>query len=198
MNYENPIAHFIDFIGREGFFVVERAIKPDLPFVLSTVSKDGKPSSRVLFLKQIIEDELIFFTNAESQKGLEMKSNPNVSICFFFEKTNKQIRIEGQAFVASRNLAIEYFKTRPVLSQAGAILSKQSSKLENYKEFADSVKLLAETKKELECPENWVAFKVKPSEFEFWEGAEFRLHIRTKYKKELNFENKWFRYNLYP
>jgi pyridoxamine 5'-phosphate oxidase len=198
MNYENPIVHFLDFIEREGFDLIGRAIKPDLPFVLSTVSKDGKPSSRVLFLKQIIEDELIFFTNVESQKGSEMQLNSNVSMCFFFEKTNRQIRIEGQAFVASRNLAIEYFKTRPVLSQAGAILSKQSSKLENYKEFEDSVKLLAETGKELECPENWVAFKVKPSEFEFWEGAEFRLHIRTKYKKELNFENKWFRNHLYP
>jgi pyridoxamine 5'-phosphate oxidase len=198
MNYENPIAHFLDFIGKEGFSLIERAVKPDLPFVLSTVSQDGKPSSRVLFLKQIIEDELIFFTNVESQKGAEMQRNSNISMCFFFEKTNRQIRIEGQASVASKNLAIEYFKTRPVLSQAGAILSKQSSKLENYKEFVASVQLLAETKKELECPEDWVAFKVKPLEFEFWEGTEFRLHLRTKYKKELNSENKWFSYNLYP
>ena len=197
MKHQNPFKTFEEFILPEGFEVVQGSIKPDLSCIISTCV-NNIPSSRTVFIKKLINEEFYFFTNKNSKKGQEALENPNISMCFLFEKSFKQIIIQGKAQLAPHSYAEEYFQTRPVLSKAGAILSRQSENLADYEGFLEEVQKLSESKTELKCPEEWVAFRVVPEEFEFWEGSTFRLHLRTKYKKDLNSKNLWFQYNLYP
>lgn len=199
---ESPINKFVDWIREEGFDLKNSIVIPDLPFSLATASKDAFPTVRILYLKKLHskEEEFIFFTNKNSKKGKNIAENNRVSMCFFFEETFRQIRIEGRAFLGSREETEKYFDSRPPSSKVGAIVSKQSDDLENYEQFIEDVNSYTNAHKDelLKCPEHWVCYKVIAEEFEFWEGREFRLHLRTKYKKDLQYKNLWNMHHLYP
>lgn len=196
----NPFLEFITWIVSEGFVIDKDYINPNLPFTLSTVSGNGFPSSRVLYLKKLRNNELVFFSNKESRKGKEIMANTNVSLCFFFEKSFKQIRIEGKAFLCETSEAEEYFNSRNDVSKASAILSKQSEHLGDYNLFVESVVKYnnSSDKAVVKCPEHWAGFRVLPELFEFWIGSASRMHSRTVFKKDLNSENLWNSYHLYP
>jgi pyridoxamine 5'-phosphate oxidase len=196
MKENSPFTEFFKVLSLEGFKLDREDIKPDLPASLATCGKDLTPSVRIIYIKKFSADTFFFFTNKNSRKGKEIMQNPNVSLCFFFQKSFKQIRIEGKAFEESHKIAEDYFKTRPALSKAGAILSHQSHLLENYEDFLKEVEKLAKNEN-LACPENWVCYGVKPEKFEFWEGTQFRLHLRTLYEKKQS-EDRWQQSNLYP
>jgi pyridoxamine 5'-phosphate oxidase len=194
MKNVNPFIEFFRVLSLEEFTLNGEDIKPNLPVSLATCGVDLKPSVRIVYIKKFTNDTFFFFTNKNSRKGIEMRKNPNISLCFFFEKSFKQIRVEGKVFEANHKMAQEYFNTRPQLSKAGAIISKQSEVLENYEKFLEDVNNLAKTN-DLTCPENWVCYGVGATKFEFWEGTDFRLHLRTLYEKT---ENNWKQSNLYP
>lgn len=199
MNFLNtPFKEFFTLLNQEGFVLEGRDIKPDLSFTLSTVGEGGFPSSRILFLKQFFEDEFYFFTSKYSQKAQEISQNPNVSLCLFLDKTKVQIRVEGIAIESSFKITQSYFNTRSALSRAGAIASRQSQVLQNYEAFIEEVKSIAEKEENLQCPQHWASFAIRPLKFEFWKEGDFRLHTRTVYKKDLNSKNSWFKANLYP
>jgi pyridoxamine 5'-phosphate oxidase len=189
MKHENPFTEFFNIIAKDGFSLKGNDISPNLAISLAT-----QGSVRIVYLKKFIDGQFYFFTNLESRKAREIKENPYVSLCIFLEKPFLQIRLEGKAQQGEREIAEEYFKTRPKLSQAGAILSHQSAPLENYEEF---IKKAQELSKEeaLKCPHHWGCFKIVPESFEFWEGTEFRLHLRTIYKKQ---GENWKQSILYP
>jgi pyridoxamine 5'-phosphate oxidase len=198
---ENPFVEFTNWLRDEGYNPESDRI--DVPFVLATCSKNSIPSARVLFLKQIINKKLIFFSNKNSRKGREISENPNISMCFFFEKSEKQIRIEGKVTEAHSEISDKYFASRSALSKIASIQSLQSQPLENYEDFVKEIheKSLLMDEKSLKRPENWVGYEVDCEVFEFWRSGEFRLNKRIIYKtseKSLNFKKLWNVITLYP
>ncbi|WP_425460544.1 pyridoxamine 5'-phosphate oxidase [Leptospira ilyithenensis] len=150
---------------------------------LSTVSKDGQPSGRIVLLKGISENKFLFFTNYDSRKGKELEENPKAALTFFWANLERQVRIEGSITKVSRKESIDYFSKRPRVSQLGAIVSKQSSVVpdRNYLE-----KELERYEKELEgkdvpTPEEWGGYGLAPHRIEFWQGRKGRLHDRIQF-----------------
>jgi pyridoxamine 5'-phosphate oxidase len=162
--------------------------------ILSTSGAENKPSSRVVLLKEYSDKGFVFFTNYRSRKGEEMAQNSNVSLLFFWPQLHRQVRIEGIVKKTSAKESDEYFKTRPLESQAAAIVSRQSSEVENTEEFykAYQNKLQNES---LIRPKLWGGYIVIPQRFEFWQGRPSRLHDRFQYELV---KKKWRIVRLYP
>ena len=165
--------------------------------VLSTVSENGRPSSRIVLLKHASEFGFDFFTNYQSKKGRHLKDKPFASLLFFWPELERQIRIEGQIEKLDPNESDEYFKTRPIESQVGAWASPQSTVIPNrktlldwYKEFENIFKTTAMTR-----PTHWGGYRLVPDLFEFWQGRENRLHDRIEYRDE---KGGWGIYRLAP
>lgn len=168
----------------------EKVLQTILPFpnafILSTSDKNGLPSSRVLLLKDIDESGFKFYTNENSRKGVDLKENPNASICFWWDKLERQVRISGKVTQLNDKETDEYFATRPRESQLSAWASDQSMVIEgriilenNYKKYENKFK-----NTEIPRPEYWKGYQLRPNVFEFWQGRENRLHDRFRYIKK--------------
>ena len=137
-------------------------------FCLSTVNINSlQPSSRIVYLKDLKQKELVFYTNYESEKGKEIEGNLNVSMLFFWPEMERQVRIQGEAYKMSNEESDAYFKTRPRSSQLGAWASRQSQRLESSSELKERVAdLEIKFPGEIPRPEFWGGYAVKPSLFE--------------------------------
>lgn len=165
-------------------------------FSLSTVNENGRPSSRMVLLKEYDEQGFVFFTNYESRKGKEINDNPFASMLFFWDKLERQIRIEGKIEKVSKQESEDYFETRPYTSRLGAWASKQSQKLNSrFKLMREVVLLMAKYPGDVPLPPYWGGYRLKPDAFEFWQGRESRLHDRIKYELD---NGKWMKSRLYP
>ena len=164
---------------------------------LCTISKDLKPSSRMVLLKSFNSEGFVFYTNTNSKKGQSIINNPNVALNFHWKSLLKQIRIEGEAIQVSDKEADIYFNSRAEESKIGAWASNQSSKLNNRKELEDKIKYFKNKflNNTIPRPQYWTGFKVIPNLFEFWKDMPFRLHDRLEYIK---IEKKWIVKKLYP
>jgi pyridoxamine 5'-phosphate oxidase len=152
--------------------------------VLSTISTEGFPNSRVVLMKDIKSDGLSFFTNYKSHKGQEMEFNPKVSILFFWPELQRQIRMLGTVEKLSVEESTEYFQSRPTGSQIGAWSSPQSQIIVNREFLEEQVSHYEQKFNGLEVlpkPEFWGGFLFKPTQFEFWQGRSSRLHDRIVY-----------------
>ena len=165
--------------------------------VLSTVSVENKPSSRVVLLKSVNEKGFTFFTNYKSNKSLDIQNNPNVSLNFYWSELERQVRITGIAEQISPKDSDEYFKNRPRESQMGAWLSHQSTSIGLYYNFMDTLNKLESTfkGKDVERPLHWGGYCIIPSKIEFWQGRPSRLHDRLLYELD---ENVWNKKRLAP
>lgn len=160
--------------------------------VLSTVSGDGKPSSRTVLLKEITTDEgLVFYTNYESRKGEEIDTNPFVALNFFWKEFERQVRVEGKLVKTSREKSAAYFNSRPHESRINAIVSPQSQEIASL----DILRNRAEKLKNTEVPAHWGGYEVRPSYYEFWQGGKNRLHDRITYTLK---GNNWVKSRLAP
>ena len=164
---------------------------------LSTVAKDGRPSSRMILLKKNDERGFCFFTNLTSRKAEQLKENQNIALCFYWGILGRQVRIEGEVEPVSKEEADDYFASRRRGSQIGAWASKQSQIMQNDEEFQQRINEVEERFKDEEVlrPEFWSGFRCKPTLIEFWEEGEFRLHKRTVYKKQ---PEGWEVTRIYP
>ena len=189
----NPFAQF------EKWYAEAMEIDPQdtNAFVLSTSTKEGKPSARIMLLKGVDDIGFVFYTNYLGRKSKELIENPNASILFFFKELHRQIRIEGRIEKVSKEESAEYFHSRPVESQVGAWASIQSSKIESRKALEDKfAKFDKEFEgKEVPLPDYWGGFRLIPEYFEFWQGRESRLHDRISYEKV---NNDWLLSRLSP
>ncbi len=165
--------------------------------VLSTVSVENKPSSRVVLLKSVNEKGFTFFTNYKSNKSLDIQNNPNVSLNFYWPELERQVRITGVSEQISPKDSDEYFKNRPRESQMGAWLSHQSTSIGLYYNFMDTLNKLESTfkGKDVERPLHWGGYCIIPSKIEFWQGRPSRLHDRLLYELD---ENVWNKKRLAP
>ena len=185
-----PFALFTSWFDKA---VEDRNPEPNA-FVLSTVDSNFQPQSRVVLLKEIEDTSFVFYTNYTSQKGKDLKNNPNVSMLFFFPFSQRQIRIHGRAKPLSREKAVEYFATRPLESQVSAMASAQSSKVTRTELIEKAAELRNSGK--IECPKDWGGYAIMPNYFEFWQGQPGRLHDRIIYKSNSN--SLWDQYRISP
>ncbi len=179
----------------------KEAIDAEVPepnaMTLSTVDSESKPHSRIVLLKGFDESGFVFYTNQASDKGEEIKANPNVALCFFWIELERQVRIEGTAQKTSSQESEAYFKVRPFKSQIGALASEQSKKVPDREFLENTFRELEQKYSESEVPkpESWGGYRILPESFEFWQGRRSRLHDRIKY--ELS-EGNWTIKRLSP
>ena len=147
---------------------------------LSSVSPEGQPSSRMVLLKRLSDEGLVFFTDYDGKKGQEIVNNNKAALNFWWAKTNKQIRIEGICKKVSDKESDDYFHSRPRGSQISALASKQSETLESYEGLLEKAKQIESDNedKDIKRPDRWGGFVLKPNLFEFWTNQENRLHKR--------------------
>lgn len=191
--------------GSDPFVLLEKwikeAVEAKVPepnaMIISTVSAEGHPSSRTVLLKKLSEDSLRFFTNYGSRKSEDIKTNPHVSLLFFWPEQERQVRIEGKAVRSEEAASSEYFSKRPRKSQLGAWASPQSSVVGSRDHLE---KLYSDTAekfrgKEIPRPKNWGGYDVLPVYFEFWQGRSGRMHDRIIFQKQ---KEKWQTKRLAP
>lgn len=190
---ENPINQFIDWID----FAVESNVDDFNAMILSTVDEHSKSSSRVVLLKGVTEEGFTFYSNYSSKKGQQITKNPNVSAVFFWPKLDRQIRIEGIVEKLSSNISDEYFSSRAIDSQIGAIISPQSQVIPNREVLNEKMEELKDSihNRKLIRPIFWGGYIIKPNLFEFWQGRADRLSDRIQYKLS---DAKWIIERLAP
>lgn len=153
--------------------------------MLTTVDENGCPDARVVLLKGVENGEFLFYTNYKSTKAKQLALNPNVSLNFFWPFMARQIRIKGTVAKLNNQKNDDYFYSRPRLSQIAAIASDQSSVLVSRQALENRMNDLIDKfgQEPIVRPENWGGYRVMPTEIEFWQGRDNRLHDRLQYKK---------------
>ena len=166
---------------------------------LGTASKEGIPSVRMVLLKGFDKNGFIFYTNLNSQKGNEIKANPNATMCFHWKSLLRQIRIVGTLSPVSKKMADDYYNSRAYESRIGAWASKQSSILKDRDELINAMKNFRnkyKDKNNVPRPSHWSGWNLKPSTIEFWLDGDNRIHERLKYSLDEN--NSWSKNLLSP
>lgn len=176
---------------------VARGLPEPTAFTLSTVSAAGRPSARAVLLKEYSPDGLVFFTNLESRKAVELAETGLASALFYWPGPMRQLLAVGRATKLDREESAAYFATRPRPSQISAWVSRQSRELDSRavfeREWAEAERSFAE--KEVPMPEHWGGYRIAVDEFEFWQGLPGRAHDRVRFTLETS---GWFGTRLYP
>jgi pyridoxamine 5'-phosphate oxidase len=153
---------------------------------LATVGADGQPASRMVLLKGTHEQGLCFYTHYQGRKGLELQGNPRAALCFWWDRLERQVRVEGVCERAPREVTEAYFRSRPRGSQIGAGVSRQSQVIATRQaldeRYAAAERALGDGPVPL--PEDWGGFVLRPSRYEFWQGRTSRLHDRLRYTRD--------------
>lgn len=190
----NPVKQFDTWFNE----AIEAKLHEPNAMTLSTATRDGVPSARIVLLKGYDNHGFVFYTNYLSRKGKEITKNPVAAITFFWGELERQVRIEGTIEKLSKEQSERYFQTRPKSSQLGALASPQSQEIAG-REVLESKMAQLEAEyadKEIPKPSFWGGYILKPRMVEFWQGQQSRLHDRIVYKKIDN--STWKKVRLAP
>jgi pyridoxamine 5'-phosphate oxidase len=165
---------------------------------IASVDQMNQPSSRMVLLKKISDDGLMFYTNYNSRKGNEIELNPKVAVNFWWRELKKQIRVEGSIEKASEEDSDNYFNSRPLKSRVSAIISNQSSTISSYEDLTNQIDNYLERNDEssIKRPDHCGLYIVIPNAVEFWQERDNRTHERLKYI--LSDNQKWSSHLLSP
>lgn len=178
---QDPIVLFRNWLD------IAKKTEPDDPeaMALATVGEDGRPSVRMVLLKEVDDKGFTFYTNMESRKGRELAQNPYAALCFYWKSQARQVRVEGKVETVPAPLVHAYFKTRHYLSRLGAWASAQSQPLASREELEARVRDLEKKygTEDIPCPPHWSGYRTVPEKIEFWQQGEGRLHDRFLFTK---------------
>jgi len=174
----------LELLGRWLEDADEAGVPAPRAMTLVTATRDGRPSARLVSLKQLSDDALVFTTALWTRKAGELRDNPRVAATFYWPALGRQARVEGRAEIAERELAEELFAARPRSHQLQAHASRQGEEIAELDELRARLEALrAELGDDpVPCPEDWGAVRVVPDRVEFWEEGEDRLHTRRLYE----------------
>lgn len=160
---------------------------------LSTVDADGRPSARVVLLKDFGETGFVFYTNTLSRKGLALAADPRAALCFFWDPLMEQVRIEGIVDTVSDTMADDYWQSRHPDSRIGAWASKQSEPLESRQALEGRVEAFTARFEggAIPRPPHWSGYRLLPDRIEFWRSLPNRLHERILYRRDATSSGGW-------
>ena len=189
---DDPIALFVAWMKS----AEESELNDASATALATASRDGMPSVRMVLMKRVDQRGFCFYTNAESQKGVELAENPRASMCFHWKSLRRQVRISGGVSELSAEEADDYFQNRPRLSQLAAVASQQSRVLAGREVLEDRVKELERVfPDKIPRPAYWRGYLLRPERIEFWRSGAGRMHDRILF---LRSGEGWRKERLYP
>lgn len=179
----------------------DEAVKAELPMVnamtLATATADGRPSARIVLLKDADNDGFVFYTNYDSRKGREIAANSHAALLFFWTELEREVRIEGTLSKVSPAESDSYFATRPLGSRHAAIASPQSAVVGSRGELEQRfAKVARDTGEAPSRPARWGGYRLSPVDIEFWQGRPNRLHDRIVYRR--NDGGAWQIHRLAP
>ncbi|MEM9243634.1 MAG: pyridoxal 5'-phosphate synthase [Pseudomonadota bacterium] len=193
--FENPPSNPLLLLKQWLDKAEEIGIREPKGFVLSTVDKLGKPSSRVVLLKSYDKHGIIFGTSKHSTKALDLNHNAFAAGNLWWRETLQQISFQGKVEPMRRLIAKEIFSQRSREAQAVAVMSRQSQLMDNEKALREKIRNLIHSDKAIACPDSWSAYYFKIEKIEFWLGNKSRFHQRLQYTLE---DNAWGHAKLQP
>lgn len=190
---DDPYQQFMDWLDD----AIRSGIDDPTAMALATADTIGRPSVRIVLLKDARQEGLVFFTHFNSRKGKELDSNPYAAVTFFWPGLDRQVRIEGKVRQCDKIESDDFFNDRPLESRISSIISQQSNVVPDRgfleKKFKD---LMSKTdEKSIHRPTNWGGYILIPDSYEFWQGRENRLNDRIRYSL---IEGKWVIDRLAP
>jgi pyridoxamine 5'-phosphate oxidase len=190
---DDPMAQFTSWF--------EQAIKAQVnepnAMNVATVDANGRPSSRIVLVKQFDERGFTWYTNYDSRKAQELRANPHAALLFFWSELERQVRIEGRVETTSAEESDKYFHSRPLKSRLSAIASQQSAPIDNRAALERNYEAVAATAGDAPArPANWGGFRLVPERIEFWQGRRSRFHDRIVYTRQE--DGSWARQRLQP
>ena len=175
----NPIEQF-----RHWFEEAEQAgVKEPNTMTLATVNKQGQPTIRVMLMKEVTDQGVVFYTNFKSRKGREMDGQPKAALNFYWQDLERQVRFDGAVTKIPDEESNQYFQTRPRGSQLGAWVSEQSETIPS-REYLEEQLTICESRykdQDIPRPPHWGGYHLMPISVEFWQGGPNRLHDRIQY-----------------
>jgi pyridoxamine 5'-phosphate oxidase len=175
----DPYQQFMDWMDD----AIRSGIDDPTAMALATSDASGRPSVRMVLLKDARDDGFVFFSHYNSRKGADLLQNPKASIMFFWPGLDRQIRIEGKVKRTDNKESDDFFHSRPLESRLSSVISPQSQPIPNRAYLEGKFNnLMAENDKPLQRPENWGGYILIPGSYEFWQGRANRLNDRIKYE----------------
>lgn len=190
---DDPIAQF----GKWFDEALKAQVNEPNAMSVATVAADGKPSSRIVLVKQYDSRGFTWYTNYESRKGVELASRPEAALLFFWSELERQVRIEGRVIKTSAQESDHYFHSRPLKSRLAAIASAQSAGIVSRDALeANYAAVAASQGEQPQRPAHWGGYRLEPERIEFWQGRRSRFHDRIVFT--LQADGSWLRQRLQP